>query len=46
MSDVEKFYYAVSKHFGNNRKWHELSYVEQMAFIHAINNILAVVTAR
>lgn len=42
MSDVEKFFYAIQKHFGDNRQWSELSPEAQHVFIAGINNILAV----
>jgi hypothetical protein len=43
MSDVEKFYYAVTKHFGSRRQWGELDPMEQMQFVQAINIILQTV---
>ena len=41
-SDVEKFWYALSGKFGNNRTWNQLSAQEQHIFIDGINRIIAV----
>ena len=43
MSDVEKFYDAVAKQFGVQRKYHELHPMEQMQLVQAINMILQVI---
>lgn len=42
MSDVEKFWQAVSAKFGVSRSWQELHPVEQMQVIQGINMILGV----
>lgn len=42
MSDVEKFWAAVSAKFAVNRTWHELNPIEQMQVIQGINMILGV----
>ncbi len=42
-SDVERFYEAVAKKFGVQRKYHELHPMEQMQLVQAINMILQVV---
>lgn len=41
-SEVEKFWYALSGKFGNNRTWNQLSAQEQHIFIDGINRIIAV----
>jgi hypothetical protein len=43
MSDVEKFWEAISAKMGVQRKWHQLDQMEQMQFVQGINLILAVV---
>jgi hypothetical protein len=43
-SDVEKYYYNLTKHFGNRRQWSELDLMEQMQFVQAINVILQIVS--
>ena len=43
MSEVERFYEAVAKKFGVQRKYHELHPMEQMQLVQAINMILQVV---
>lgn len=40
MSDVESFWYTLAAKFGSNRKWNELSAVEQNHFINSINTII------
>lgn len=42
MSDVEKFWTAVSAKFGDKRTWSELHPMEQMQVIQGINMILGV----
>ncbi len=42
MSDVEKFWQAVSAKFGVSRSWQELHPMEQMQVIQGINMILGV----
>ena len=42
-SDVERFYDAVAKKFGVQRKYHELHPMEQMQLVQAIHMILQVV---
>lgn len=44
MSDVERFFYAIQKHFNvdQNRKWSDLNPMEQHQFIQGINFVLAV----
>lgn len=43
MSDTEKFWLAISKHFGVEKQWNQLSAMEQNVFIDGINRILAVI---
>lgn len=43
MTEVEKFWAAVSAKFGDNRQWHQLHPQEQQQVIMGINMILAVV---
>ena len=43
MTEVEKFWAAVSAKFGDNRQWHQLHAQEQQQIIMGINMILAVV---
>lgn len=45
MSQVEQFYYAICKHTGSTRKWHELDPMQQMQFVQAINIILQVTSS-
>jgi len=42
MSDVEKFWQAVSAKFGVSRSWQQLNPMEQMQVIQGINMILGV----
>ena len=42
MSDVEKFWTAVSTKFGDSRSWQQLNPMEQMQVIQGINMILGV----
>lgn len=42
MSDVERFWNAVSAKFGNSRSWNQLNQMEQMQVVQGINMILAV----
>jgi hypothetical protein len=42
MSDVEKFWDAVSSKFGKHRRWNQLSPQEQQQVVMGINLILAV----
>lgn len=42
MSDVEKFWQAVSAKFGDGRTWYQLNPMEQMQVIQGINMILGV----
>ncbi len=42
MSDVERFWQAVSAKFGNGRAWQQLNPMEQMQVIQGINMILGV----
>lgn len=42
MSDVERFWAAVSAKFGDGRSWQQLNQVEQMQVIQGINMILGV----
>ena len=42
-SDVERFYEAVAKKFGVQRKYHDLHPMEQMQLVQAVNVILQVV---
>ncbi len=44
MSDVERFYEAVRKHFPGAKAWNRLTPFEQMQLIQAINLILGVMT--
>ena len=44
MSDVERFYEAVRKHFPNAKPWNKLNQFEQMQLIQGINLILGVMT--
>jgi hypothetical protein len=46
MSDVEKFYYAISEKFNSTTKWHELPPQAQMQFVQALNIILQIVTPK
>lgn len=43
MTDVEKFWQAVSAKFGDKRQWHQLQPQEQHQIIMGINMILSVV---
>jgi hypothetical protein len=43
MSDVERFWSAVAKKFGDKRSWNQLNPMEQMQVIQGINMILQVV---
>ena len=43
MSEVEKFWQAISAKFGDNRQWHQLHPQEQQQVIMGINMILSVV---
>lgn len=45
-SDVELFWYAIRKHFGNNKEWNQLDGMQQMQFVQAVNMILRVVNQR
>ena len=42
MSDVEKFWKAVSAKLGDSRSWHQLNQMEQMQIVQGINMILGV----
>ena len=42
MSDVERFWNAVSAKFGDNRKWNQLNQMEQMQVLQGVNMILSV----
>ena len=44
MSDVEKYYKEMQKHFPNSRPWHELHPQEQMMIVQAINMTLQVLS--
>lgn len=43
MSDVEKFWSAVSAKFGDKRTWQQLNPMEQQMVIQGVNMILQVV---
>lgn len=45
MSEVETFYYAICKHTGSSRKWHELDPMQQHQFIQALNIILQITSS-
>lgn len=42
MSDVERFWNAVSAKFGDGRSWQQLNPMEQMQVVQGINMILGV----
>jgi len=42
MSDVERFYEAIRKHFPNSKPWQELNPMAQMQLVQGINMILMV----
>lgn len=42
MSDVEKYWDKISKAYGDNRTWHELTPQQQNAVIQSVNILLAV----
>lgn len=42
MSDVERFWNAVSAKFGNARSWNQLNQMEQMQVVQGINMILSI----
>jgi hypothetical protein len=44
MSDVEKFYYSISKHFPGALPWNKLDHISQAQFVQAINMILQVLS--
>jgi hypothetical protein len=44
MSDVEKFYSAVTAKFGINVAWHQLHPMQQMQFVEGINQIMFVLS--
>ena len=45
MSDVEKYYAAMRKHFPNSRPWEQLHPQEQMMIVQALNMTLQVLNA-
>lgn len=45
-SDVEIFWDALRKHFGNQKEWSQLDGMQQMQFVQAINMILQVANQR
>lgn len=42
MSDIERFWQAMSVKFGCNVSWDELNFMEQQQIIQGVNMILAV----
>ncbi len=46
MSDVEKYYAAMQKHFPQSRPWSELHPQEQMMLVQALNMTLQVLHAQ
>lgn len=45
-SEIELFYDAIRKHFGNEIEWNNLPLPQQQHFIHAINIILSIVVVK
>lgn len=42
MSDVERLWDAVRKHFNDEREWKNLNQMQQQVFMQGINSFLAV----
>lgn len=42
MSDVEKFFYSLSKQFGVSANWNDIDALLQMEFVNGLNGIIHV----